>query len=861
MVLYPRTSSTILALLIVFILATLGPAYAAFPYLSAPSGQVYDPEYGFLTGADTTQTLSLSGSWQLNDGSDEWLDVQVPGSWPTGQGTVILRRQFNLSQDWAFNHHRIVFWGVRANAAVTLNGRLLKTSEGDWPRVIIDLPADLLRFDRPNDLQVELDDRLSARESIPLKPKLYDSQSWSGIFGDVLLLSGPPVTVEDVHWATQINEERSRADWTLGVDLRLHASTEEDSSSTVKLSVRAEIQAPGDSTRRATDPVEIELNSLQTQSVSLTGNVRNLQLWSTAQPRLYTVYIVITLGESEFTVPVRAGFRQIRWAEGQAYLNGQALEIRGIDYRQETVDAGGAISVRQIESDLSRIRNQGFNLVRIVGGVPHPATYSLCDRIGLMILPGTGLRAVPNALFVDETFNSRFETMLRREIESNDHHPSVVGWELLDWAEATPELFDVAERFRSRLLAESDVPLMIGFASDIARDLPAGIVGMRHRVPYRFGERLTPQSSSHGTWMVAGLGALASPLQLAEDSLQSEIRQSDALVRQINAVREMPVAGFIIDGFNDRRAALPLLIAGAQRDPGVIRRGLVTEQREERIAWQRVGDLLGQVRIDVPVVDVGTSQFPVEFPIATLIVGGLLLLVMRQNNVFRHNLRRVFAHTHGFFVDIVERRYFQGGQTFFIAIIFAAGQAVLLASLLNHSRFEFGLDYLFTLLFPFPQAKALMVYGAWHPIHAVLAFTAIILVLWLLGAFLLRILSIPFPGQFKLRHSIALTFWSATCFFPLIPLGLFFYRLLDFPWFQWVQILLFVTFWYWFLTRMVSVIRVGFRASSRTAWLLILILIAIGAGTITTVYRGGFAITDYVRYYSDVILPWLSGQA
>ncbi|GBE29610.1 evolved beta-galactosidase subunit alpha [bacterium BMS3Bbin04] len=576
---------------------------------------------------------------------------------------------------------------------------------------------------------------------------------------------------------------------------------------------------------------------------------------------MYTLNIIISDGEGSFGVPITVGFREIKWESGQVLLNGNALEIRGIDYRQESHGVGAAISTEQIERDLTRIRNQGFNLVRVTGSVPHPATYDICDRLGLMLLPGTGLRGVPIGLMTQPAFRSRLESMLRREILSNDHHPSVLGWEMVDWAPYSPTLLEIAIEVRSTVLAGRDEALFIGFASDVAQDLPDGIVGMRNRIPYLFEERVTPQSVSHGAWLAAGLGALASPLTLDEDSLQSEIRQSDALVRQVNAIRELPLAGFIIDSYNDRRAALPMLIAGAQLETDLIRRGLVTEGREERISWQRVGDLLGQVQIDVPVVESPKVQFPVEFPIATLIIGGILLLMMRQNNVFRHNLRRVFAHTHGFFADIVDRRYFQGGQTMLVAIIFATAQGVLLASLLNHSRFYFGLDYLFTLIIPFYQAKALLVYWAWHPIYAILAFSAIVLVLWIVGAVALRLLSIPFPGQMKLRHSLALIFWAATCFLPLIPLGLVHYRLLDFAWFKWVQISLFGLFWFWFLIRVSSVIRVGFRVSSRTAWILIFIIILVTAGSLVTVYRGGFAITDYIRYYSDVILPWIEGPA
>lgn len=861
MSLFPRARrGTLLTLAVAIMLFSPGYAPALEQYRAAGKASVHLPEYGPLSTPEASDTLSLSGTWRMKDGDAKWEEVQVPGCWPAGLGEVSLRRTFTLDPTWIGNHHRIVFRGVRPNATVTLNGRLVEVSEGGWPTLVVDLPDDILRFDRANELLVELNDRLSARESIPLKPKLYDVQRWSGIFADVVLVSGPAITVESVDWSTDISRADGVADWRFSCRIRDHSFLREDTLQSREVRVRLLLAAPGESTPiRAGEEVVVRIAPLESAQLNFSGQLRRPRLWTLDSPRLYTATLVVRDEQRQWRLPLKVGFRSFAWDDGRFSLNGEPIELRGIDLRQELPASGIALTFAELEADLARIRKQGFNLVRVVGAVPHPATASICDRLGLLLLSQTGLHGVPHSLLAGAALANQVESLLRRMRAWSGYHASVIGWGLVDWAEPSPEMVAFASSMRERILRGDNRPLFVGFATADAFALPAGIVGMLQREPYSFEQRTTRHTNADGAWLAGGVGAPATPLALAEDSLQSQIRQSEALARQINAVRELPVAGFVIDGFNDRAAALPMLLAGAQSDPSVIRRGLVTADREERIAWQKAGDLLALPRTDVPVSEPFTGRFPVEYPIATLIVGGLLLLVMRQNNVFRANLRRMFAHTHGFFVDIVDRRYFQSGQTFFVALIIAAGQGILLASLLTHSRFDFGLDYLFTLLVPFPDVKAMLVHWAWHPIRGIVAFSLLMLVALALSALVLRIVSIPFPGRFKLRHSLALVVWSATCFLPLLPIGLVYYRLLDYSWFGWIQLVLFVIFWYWYFSRITGVIRVGYRVSLRTAWLLLVLFVLVGAGTLLTLYRSGFAIMDYVRYATDVILPWTGG--
>jgi hypothetical protein len=63
-------------------------------------------------------------------------------------------------------------------------------------------------------------------------------------------------------------------------------------------------------------------------------------------------------------------------------------------------------------------------------------------------------------------------------------------------------------------------------------------------------------------------------------------------------------------------------------------------------------------------------------------------------------------------------------------------------------------------------------------------------------------------------------------------------------------------FWLWFVIRITTIIRIGYRVTIRSSWFILVLGVLALAGTVLMLYRSGFAIMDYIEYYRTVILPW-----
>jgi len=825
-------------------------------YLSGDPTQVYTPANGPLAPSEHTRYFPLSGSWHFSTPrSDESQMVTVPGCWPVGLGPAQLSTSFKLPAEVLNQHLRLVLWGARRGLSIKINDRLVEAWESDWPTVMVDIPHGLIREGRSNDLLIEVQGNLSARETIPLKPKLYDDNTYAGLFGDVALIASPTVSIEEFDWDVHFNDSFSQANWVMTLGLRNQRPPSADTSATRRLSLEASWTAP-DGQTVTLPPMDVVLSTVEIAQVDLQGVIPNPRLWALDTPELYDFRLTFREGANSWDVGYTLGLRDVQWTTQGIRLNGRLIPLRGVDYRCENQQSGISMSPAEIEADLIKMKKLGFNIVRVIGEPAHPATAEISDRLGLFLVPTTGLRGIPESIFTSDAFRDRVGRMILSAVRRDGLHPSIVAWGVADWLPATPGVMRALDEIRGRQVQLDNRPFLAGFATNDTPDLPECVVGVKQRPPYKLFEPLPVTTSSGDSWLIGGLGSFATRTELTADSVRGQVRQSDALLHQLKAVRGMPVAGFIIDGYADRSAALPLLISGADLPYDRIERGLLSTEREQRIAWQKVGEAFGQIRIDAPTLDLPTSDFPIIFPIATMIVGGILLLTMRQNNVFRHNLQRVFAHTHGFFVDIRDRRYFQTGQTFLIAILFASSQAVFTGSWLHHSKFNFSLDYLITLLLPFPIVKQMLVIWAWQPLQGIAAFTVINFILLFVAALLLRVMAIPFRGSISLRQTFSLVSWASSSFLLLIPLGLVHYRFLDYQWFTSILPYLAGIFWLWFIVRIATIIRIGYRVTIRGSWLILILVLLILVGSTLMVYKSGFAIMDYLEYYRTVILPW-----
>ena len=148
--------------------------------------------------------------------------------------------------------------------------------------------------------------------------------------------------------------------------------------------------------------------------------IDNPQLWSPDTPYLYTLVAeVIVGGKTVDNKAVRFGVRDVVFDKDRGLLlNGKPLKIKGVNMHQDHAGVGAAIPDALQAYRIRRLKQLGCNAYRSSHNPMSPAMLDVCDSLGMLVIDETRLAGI----------NANETSALRRMIERDRNHPSVILW-------------------------------------------------------------------------------------------------------------------------------------------------------------------------------------------------------------------------------------------------------------------------------------------------------------------------------------------------------------------------------------------------------------------------------------------------
>ncbi|TDD32242.1 DUF4981 domain-containing protein, partial [Nonomuraea terrae] len=175
--------------------------------------------------------------------------------------------------------------------------------------------------------------------------------------------------------------------------------------------------------------------------------------WTAETPRLYDA-VVTCPGE---TVRLRIGFRTISIEDGVLLANGRPLLLKGVNRHEFHPEHGRAVPYETMREDVLLMKRHNVNAVRTSHYPPHPAFLDLCDELGLWVVDEcdlethgfgeVGWRGNPTD---DPRYADALLDRMRRMVERDKNHPSVIMWSLGNEAGAGRNLAVMADWARER---------------------------------------------------------------------------------------------------------------------------------------------------------------------------------------------------------------------------------------------------------------------------------------------------------------------------------------------------------------------------------------------------------------------------
>jgi beta-galactosidase len=266
-----------------------------------------------------------------------------------------------------------------------------------------------------------------------------DSARWypgGGLYRNVWLTKTAPVHV--AHWGTRIVTPEVSAD---AATVELSVTIDNDSDRERQLVVASEIYELAPDGKRGDRPVSSFGEQMTTipggtaREINTVVRIDRPRLWGpppTQAPNLYVAVTRLLQGEVEIDrYETRFGVRELRFgADDGLFVNGERIEIRGVNQHHDLGALGAAFNLRAAERQLQLLREMGANAIRTAHNPPAPELLDLTDGMGFLVVDE--IFDVWERQKTPQDFHRIFpdwhEADLRAFIRRDRNHPSVIVW-------------------------------------------------------------------------------------------------------------------------------------------------------------------------------------------------------------------------------------------------------------------------------------------------------------------------------------------------------------------------------------------------------------------------------------------------
>ncbi|MDP3789542.1 MAG: glycoside hydrolase family 2 TIM barrel-domain containing protein, partial [Candidatus Omnitrophota bacterium] len=134
---------------------------------------------------------------------------------------------------------------------------------------------------------------------------------------------------------------------------------------------------------------------------------------------LFIIVIFLAIAHSAVAAP------RIDIVGDSLYLDGKKFLVKGVGYSpfRPGIYPGAPVSLDIVEMDFKRIKDAGFNTLRVWGTMPEEQL-SLAEKYGLKVIQAAGIK--PNAKFDYEGFQRQAESLVRQMVKASKNHPNVI---------------------------------------------------------------------------------------------------------------------------------------------------------------------------------------------------------------------------------------------------------------------------------------------------------------------------------------------------------------------------------------------------------------------------------------------------
>lgn len=785
----PLKSKLFLLFLQISVLLNL-TIYPQIVFRDLPNYRLNSADMLFFDITETRQLLPLNGQWKVfpKDEPEKAVNINVPSVFK-GSGEFIFQKKFNLSEQQIKNHKiDLVFFGLNYSADISLNKIIIyRHTGGDLP-FIIKLPRDILKSDGENVLSVSLVYNLDSENTIPLKQRFFFPQNFGGIIRDVYLHLLPNINLQKTDITSAIDFKSNKA--TIVIKSQIANNEYRSLNDTVPeknlFSMITQIFSPDGKTIAVTDKKDFELKRNREIQINNSLIISNPVLWSPDNPQSYLVrQEIFRDGMLVDRYDQSVAVFTLNTTDENLFLNNKIFGLNGVSYIPSFKTFGSMMTYAQMEADIQKIKDTGFNSVRFARSIPHPYFLKLCETYGLIPIVELPLANVPEGLANSTNFLARVKNYLNLLLDGyskyslfsvlnigssfiakSESHRSFLN-NISSFVKAKRNVLVSASFFRTEANLVDGVDLYgIEIFNQSINDFENDIKSLQEKI---------------------GKGRIF----ISEATYTASIGQTDGYVNDysfeaqakffedlLNFAIQNNLAGFFINTMFDLRGDYASLTSGYDPD-NVYKIGLISENRkQERLAYKVISAKLRNAeRVTIP-IGAKKDDAPMIFIVTGLLLALIMGVLVNSGKKFREDASRALLRPYNFFADVRDQRIISAFHSIYLALVISLVNALIVANLLYYLKTSFFFEK-FLLSFGSPAIMSAVSYLAWNPFKAIVWLFIITIMILILIMLLIKAAAFFVKTKVYLSSTFFTVVWSFLPIILLIPVGIILYRVLN----------------------------------------------------------------------------------
>ncbi|MCG9793712.1 glycoside hydrolase family 2 protein [Flavobacterium algicola] len=373
---------------------------------------------------------------QANYNDSNWEKVRLPhtanieplvvnNQW---QGICWYRKAFKVEASAKDKKVFLEFEGAMNIATVWINGVQVAYQQGGYLPILIDA-SKFVKAGEINTIAVKLDNTDNPITG-PKPLKILDFNMYGGLYRNAWITYKEKVYISHPLLANKMagggvfitfpKVDKQSSD----VAVKTHLVNETNASQQVELIQSITFKGKKVTERKSQTTIASK-GDVELQAIIA---ISNPNLWTPENPNLYQLETkVLVDGKLKDKETTNFGIRSLEFRGTDLYVNGVKTYLRGVNRHQEYPFIGYALSDNAQYRDAKKIKDAGFNCIRLSHYPQSPAFLDACDELGLFVVDAILGWQYYNE---NEAFKNFCYESATNLVRRDRNHPSVVSWEV-----------------------------------------------------------------------------------------------------------------------------------------------------------------------------------------------------------------------------------------------------------------------------------------------------------------------------------------------------------------------------------------------------------------------------------------------